>query len=112
MSNRLVEVKVVDEDVTDDRVTYSWRVNSTKPWYVNSNTKRSAFRLLLNDIYKDKIPMSNISIDRNVLSEFNEYERAHRNQVEQLQNDQPSDWGTDYLNYIPSSVRYDSDNES
>ena len=109
MSNRLVEVKVVDEDVTDDKVTYSWRVDSTKHWHVISVEKRSTFKLLLNDIYKDKIPMSNISIDRNVLPEFNEFERAHRNQVEQLQNDQPTDWSIDYPNYSLSSIIYDSD---
>lgn len=112
MSNRLVEVKVVDEDTSDDRVTYSWRINSAKPWYEMSDTKkRSTFRLLLNDIYKDKIPVSNISIDRNILSEFNEYALAHRVQVEQLQNDQPSDWSTDNSHYIPSSIQYESDDE-
>jgi hypothetical protein len=111
MSNRLVEVKVVDDDVTDDRVTYSWRENNTKPWHVSSNTKRCAFRLLLNDIHKDKIPLNNISIDRNILPEFNEYVRTHRMQIEVLQNDQPSDWSNGGYGYVVSSSRYDSDDE-
>jgi hypothetical protein len=112
MSNHLVEVKVVGDDVTDNKVTYSWRENNTKPWHVSSQIKRKTFRLLLNDIYKDKIPRNNISIDRNILPEFNEYARTHRMQIEVLQNDPPSDWSDGGYGYTVSSSQYDSDDEN
>lgn len=111
MSNRLVEVKI-DLDLNNmSNVIYSWRRNELDGWKTVYHSKRSTFRVLIIDIYKDKVPISNITIDRNLENEFEQYKTNHRTQIEQLQQLQPTDWSVNQVVQIFSAISFDSDND-
>jgi hypothetical protein len=111
MLNRTVEVKVYPNEGTN-WYYYSWRKNESDNWNVHTNSKKFAFRALLKDIFRDKIPISNINIHRDIMEKFKQYQNSHRGQIEVLNSSVPYIWAGE--EDIPSTSllpTYDSDIE-
>jgi len=110
MSNRTVEVKVFPCEGTQYHVNYSWRRSNSDPWIETFRTAKSAYRLLLNDIYRDGIPLQNISIDHQLIQGFEQYQETHRSQIEFLKSSEKAIWTGEIAIWSTSmSPNYDSD---
>ncbi len=110
MSNRTVEVKVSPCEGTQYHAKYSWRKSESSQWKVTIRTIKSAYRVLLNDIYRDGIPISNINIDHQLVQGFEQYQNSHRSQIEFLRSSEKAIWSSENVVWSPSlSPNYDSD---
>lgn len=107
MLNSTVEVRVIEND---NKTEYNWRPNRNTEWQkLAFLSEKGIFRMLLREIYKDKIPLTNIHICRSIENKFEEYKSSHIFQIEALINNYPTNWVESHNFLEPSSVSYDSD---
>jgi hypothetical protein len=112
MSNNTIEVWI---EIKNNIYKYKWkRFRGDEFQFDCYFYKKSIYRILLKDIYRDGIPIENIHLDENLVQGFELYKRNHQQQINQLKNLNPTDWSIEHpINtYNNSGIDvFDTDNE-
>lgn len=96
MANREVYIHVERDE--ENKLLYKWRVAHQQKPTVDC-MRFMLFPILIKDIYRDKIPEQNITMSRELRSEFETYKSTHLSEIEFALQEPQKIWEVSNIDY-------------